>query len=73
MQIVAKRHFGQKKGMAVVFAKQGPSEADLYIQEAEIGKGAVLSDPGLVCKCNCHAQQELKTLVSVELGPKGKF
>ena len=43
---------GIKKDMVVVFAKQGPSEADLHIQEAEIGKGAVLSDPGLACKCN---------------------
>ena len=38
----------------VVFAKQERSEADFYIQEAEIRKGAVLSDPGHACKYNRH-------------------
>ena len=40
--------------MAVVFAKQERSESDLCIQEDEIRKGAVLSDPDLACKYNRH-------------------
>jgi hypothetical protein len=40
--------------VAGVFAKQTGSEADLFIQEAETRKGAVLSDPGLACKYSCH-------------------
>ncbi len=43
--------------MAVVFAKQGRSEADLLIQKAEIRRGAVLSDLGLACKYNRHPIQ----------------
>ena len=40
--------------MGGVFAKQGRSEADLRIREAEIRRGAVLSDLGLACKYTCH-------------------
>ena len=36
--------------MAGVFAKHGRSESDLFIQEDEMRKGAVLSDPGHACK-----------------------
>ena len=56
-----------------MFAKQGPSEPDLGILEGEIGKGAVLSDPGLACKCTCHdSKQYLKDLVLLVFGKKSQ-
>ena len=48
----------RNKGMTVVFAKQERSEPDFYIQESEIRKGAVLSDPGHVCKYNWYASSK---------------